>query len=84
MRQKLCRQEIDEDDVIENTTRYWSYSASWLDGKVPADGEDVHIESGWNVTFDMEYSPVYQLIRVNGFLSFLGVSNLTLIAKHIY
>jgi hypothetical protein len=79
-----CVEEIVEVDVVENTTRYWSDPASWPDGKVPADGEDVHIESGWNVTFDMEYSPVYQLIRVNGFLSFLGGSNLTLNAKHIF
>jgi hypothetical protein len=36
------------------------------------------------MTFDMEDSPVYQLIRVNGYLSFLGGSNLTLNAKHIF
>jgi len=36
------------------------------------------------MTFDMENSPVYGLVRVNGFLSFLPGANLTFNAKHIF
>jgi len=43
----------------ENRTRYWNNSADWPDGKVPEEGEDVHIEPGWHMVFNMNPSPVY-------------------------
>lgn len=68
----------------EAKVRYWNNSADWPDGKVPAEGEDVHVEPGWNMIFDMEESPIYQLVRVNGNLSFSNSSNTHLRAKHIF
>jgi hypothetical protein len=63
-----CFETIVEVDTVENTTRLWSDPKSWPNGTVPVEGDDVHIESGWNMTFDMENSPIYKLVRVNGFL----------------
>ena len=49
----------------------WSNPASWPSGECPKDGEDVTIESGTNMVFDLEgETPVYRLLRVNGRLSF--------------
>lgn len=79
-----CYEAIVEVETVENTTRLWSDPKSWPNGTVPVAGDDVHIESGWNVTFDMENSPVYGLVRVNGFLTFLPGANLTFNAKHIF
>lgn len=79
-----CYEEIVEVETVENTTRLWSDPNSWPNGTVPVEGDEVHIESGWNVTFDMEESPIYGLIRVNGFLQFLPGANLTLNAHHIF
>jgi hypothetical protein len=36
------------------------------------------------MTFDMENSPIYGLVRVNGYLTFLQGANLTFNAKHIF
>lgn len=79
-----CYDAIDEVDEVESTTRLWSDPKSWPNGTVPVEGDDVHIESGWNVTFDMENSPTYGLVRVNGYLTFLPGANLTFNAKHIF
>lgn len=79
-----CYETIEEVDTVENNTRMWSDPNSWPNGTVPAEGEDVHIESGWNMTFDMENSPTYGLVRVNGYLTFLPGANLTFNAKHIF
>lgn len=64
--------------------RYWSKAADWPEGKLPAEGDDVHVEPGWNMVFDLEESPVYKLVRVNGNLTFLNTTNTHLRAKHIF
>jgi len=79
-----CFEAIVEVDTVENTTRLWSKNSSWPDGLVPEAGASVHIESGWNMTFDMEESPIYELVRINGYLAFLPGANLTFNAKHIF
>jgi hypothetical protein len=59
-------------------------STDWPDGKVPEEGEDVHIESGWQMVFNMNPSPVYQLIRVNGILTFDNETDTHLNCKHLF
>jgi len=53
---------------------------------LPVADEDVHIEPGWNMVYDLEDSPVFKMIRINGRLSFKNDSStaLHLRAKHIY
>jgi len=79
-----CYEAIVEVDEVESETRLWSNPKSWPNETVPVEGDDVHIESGWNMTFDMENSPTYGLVRVNGYLTFLQGANLTFNAKHIF
>lgn len=78
------------EDINETTTlgpeRLWSNPASWQSGEVPKADEDVHIESGWDMIYDIEgETPIYRLIRVNGRLTFKNdLQNTTLHAKHIF
>jgi len=55
----------------EDRVRYWSVPEDWPSGTVPVEGDDVHIEPTWNMVFDMNPSPIYKLVRVNGNLTFL-------------
>jgi len=44
---------------IETNYRLWSKVSSWpTTGKVPEAGEDAMIESGWNMLFDVEETPI--------------------------
>jgi hypothetical protein len=70
--------------AYENRVRYWNTSSDWPNGTVPLEGEDVHIEPAWNMVFDMNPSPVYKLIRVNGNLTFHPNNDTHLRAKHIF
>ena len=56
--------------VIETNVRLWSNPASWKSGKVPLAGEDVVVEPGFNVVYDLEESPIYRYVQINGRLTF--------------
>lgn len=80
-----CVEEVDFDVEVEAEARYWSDVTSWPNETLPAEGEDVHIEPGWNMVYDLEgESPIYQLVRVNGKLSFKEDMDLHFRAKHIF
>ena len=53
-------------------TKLWSNTATWPLGRLPIDGEDVTIPSGVIIVFDLEESPVLNLIKVDGCLEFLN------------
>ena len=91
---------LDEiDDVpIETTVRLWSKKDSWegqfdsnADG-IPIEGDDVEIRPGWNMVYDIEESPILELVTINGRLTFqqkdesenLEDINLHLKAHHIF
>lgn len=38
--------------------RFWSDPQSWPSGKLPVEGEAVHIEPGWNMTLDLAETPI--------------------------
>jgi len=78
-----CNEEIDEKPT-ETTVRLWSDPKNWPDGKLPAEGDDVHVLSGWNMTMDLAKTPVYQLVRVNGRLNFKNDIDIEFNAKHIF
>lgn len=79
-----CNEKLDEDKPIENRTRYWNNSADWPNGTVPQEGDDVHIEPGWNMVFNMNPSPIYKLVRVNGNLTFDNTTDTHFRAKHLF
>lgn len=80
-----CNEDIDETTEL-GPERLWSNPDSWTSGAVPKADEDVTIESGWDMVFDLdEETPIYRLIRVNGKVTFKNdMKNTTLHAKHIF
>jgi hypothetical protein len=64
----------------------WSDPNSWPSGAVPKADEDVTIDNGMNMIFDLdEVTPIYRLVRVNGRLTFKNdMKNTTFNAKHIF
>ena len=64
-----CNIDINETTVVGAET-LWSDPKSWPSGKVPVDGDNVHIESGMNMTMDVANGTELRLIRVNGILRF--------------
>ena len=78
-----CVEEIEE-LPLEANFRYWSNPSSWESGALPLEGEDVHIKSGWNMVLDIPETPIMQLLRVNGRLSFQNDTDIHLRAKHIF
>ena len=55
---------------LEADVRYWSNPQHWTSGEVPVAGDDVEIESGWNMILDIAETPELQLLRINGILTF--------------
>jgi hypothetical protein len=50
--------------------RLWSNPTSWKSGKVPLEGEDVVVEPGFNVVYDLAESPIYRYVQINGRVTF--------------
>lgn len=59
-----------EEIPLETNERLWSDPTSWTSGTVPAADEDVTIESGKNFVFDLENSPIYGKVVINGQVKF--------------
>ena len=56
---------------IENTTRRWSDPSSWTTtGKVPVFNDNITVESGWNMIYDLKDSPILNYLEINGRLTF--------------
>lgn len=72
------------DTVIENNTRRWSNASSWDTGKIPLAGENVEIKSGWNMLYDLEESPIVNVLQINGRLTFEPAKDLHLRAKYVF
>ena len=76
------------DVPVEDTVRRWSDPNSWTSKAVPKSGEDVLIEPGWNMLYDMADSDpptIYNYIELQGRLTFEDASkDLTLRAKYIF
>jgi len=79
-----CVEEIVEVDEPEAEFRYWSDASNWPNETIPVEGDDVHIISGWKMILDVEETPVFELMRVNGILIFSNETDIHLRAKHIF
>jgi hypothetical protein len=55
---------------VENTTRRWSDPKSWNTNKIPVAGDNITIESGWNMIYDVAVSPILNYLEINGRLTF--------------
>jgi hypothetical protein len=64
-------QEAIEDVPLELEFRYWSIPEHWDDfGRVPIEGDEAIIQSGWNMIYDIEDSPKLESLEVRGKLTF--------------
>lgn len=75
---------IIEAEEVEQEFRYWSDVTNWPNETLPAEGEDVHIISGWKMILDIEETPIFELMRINGILIFGNETDVHLRAKHIF
>ena len=72
-------------NAIEDTPRFWSDPTSWPLGVLPVEGEDVIIEGTWNMVFDIEISPIFRSIEINGRLTIQSDrEDHTVRAEHIW
>ena len=68
--QGVCLLEAVEEFELEEGQRLWSDPESWGEGgKVPEDGDDVEIMSGWNMLLDLNETPNLHTLTINGRLS---------------
>ena len=71
-------------EVELGAEKLWSDPKSWPSEECPKEGEDVHVESGMNIIFDLDESPIFKLIRINGKVTFKKDKDSHLRAKHIF
>lgn len=79
-----CYEEPEAPVLEDNRTRYWDRPVDWPSGNVPVAGEDVEIPLGMRMIFNMNPSPVYKQIRVNGNLTFDNTTDTHLRCHHLY
>jgi len=73
---------------VETEPRFWSISEHWDTAReaampFPEEGEDLIIKEGWNMVLDLEETPIFNLIEINGRLSFARDKVVNLRAKKI-
>ena len=60
---------------LEPGQRLWSDPNSWEGkygpGKCPGANDEVQIPSGWNMLLDLEETPIFKSVTINGRLSFI-------------
>jgi len=63
---------------------YWSNASSWKNrnNTLPKDGDSVVIEAGWNMILDIN-TPNLTKLTINGRLTFLNTTNITITAGSI-
>ena len=58
-----CVDQVEEVEEQEDLVGlfYWSDPATWLnlDNRIPEEGDEVHIEDGWDVIYDIGESPIF-------------------------
>ena len=76
------------DDVIEvplmEGQYFWSNETVW-GGTLPQEGDDVEVPSGWNLVLDLDETPIFNSLTINGRLSFIqNGTNVHLRSKYIF
>ena len=71
--------------VISGPLRLWSEPTTWASGVLPKEGEDVEVLPGYDVLYDLEESPIYGYVQINGRVTFKpDAPKLHLRAKYIF
>ena len=69
---------------LESWERDWSDVNNWESGSLPVEGDDVEIKSGKNFFLDIEETPIFNSLTINGRLTFRTGGNRHLRAKQIF
>jgi hypothetical protein len=72
------------DVETEEEFRRWSDASNWPNNTLPVANEKVVIDSSWNMMYDIEDSPIFDLVEINGKLTFDPEMNLTLRSRNIF
>ena len=61
-----------EEEELADVTNLWSDPKTWkhLDNRIPVEGEDVLVPSGYNVIYDIGISPLFKSLEINGRVTF--------------
>lgn len=76
----------EDEDVVDDEAifRHWSKAEEWTSGKIPVANDNVIIEAGWQMKFDIAESPILNLLEIKGKLLFENLLDVhTLKAKRI-
>jgi cell migration-inducing and hyaluronan-binding protein len=78
-------EEVEEiiDLPAEEFDRMWSDASNWPNGQLPKDGDDVEINSAWNMIIDIAQTPIIRMLAVNGRLTFSDELDVELRARHV-
>ena len=78
----VCEELAPVDDLpVETVERFWSDPEAWKilddsgnilsEAKVPEEGDDVVIQTGWNMVLDVKETPILNRLTINGNLRFI-------------
>ena len=70
---------------ITGPLRLWSDPMTWPSGVLPQADEDVEVPPGYDVLYDLEESPIYRYVQINGRVTFKeDAQRLHFRAKYIF
>jgi G8 domain len=52
--------------IVYSSDKLWSDPKTWPDWKIPKEGDDIVIGTNESIVFDMEQTPIYGYIQING------------------
>lgn len=83
-----CNQVIELAEELESDFKLWSDCSNWPNNTCPGNGDDVMVESGWNMIFDLNETDTENIIfnntQVNGKLTFQNETNIHFKARHLF
>ena len=79
----VCTLDEIEEVELEEGQRLWSNETNW-GGTLPGPDDDVEIPSGWNMLLDLEETPVFKSLTINGRLTFMPGMDIHLRSKQIF
>lgn len=80
----VCTLDSIEEVELEEGQRLWSDVENW-GGTLPGEDDDVEVPSGWNMVLDLEETPIFKSLTINGRLSFMrGMESIHLRTKQIF
>jgi len=62
--------EVIEEVETESDFRKWSNTSNWPNNELPKAGDHVEIKSGWKMILDIEETPIFTMVTINGELHF--------------